>query len=343
MIPNNAVSNAPDGFVKTRILSENSRIAFLVLFLLCTFCNCAVADIISLSNGHKIEGEILKRTNESVWIDLGYTILEIPHNQIDMITASDDKENISTKAVDIFYVAEDLPERSPEEHEKRMGQTVVKVSTPSGLGSGFIINPDGYVITNAHVVQKETKIKCTVWLHQPDGTDKRETIEDVEIIAVNHHVDLALLKMKHPDAGGKFDYVHIQPSENLSVGEEVFAIGNPIGLERSLSRGVVSTTQRNYDGLSYIQTTTEINPGNSGGPLFNSKGEVIGVTNMGYSFYEGLNFAIPARYVRDFIRNREAFAYDKDNPNSGYVYHNPPLRKKFGVAPILEDESGGDN
>ena len=65
------------------------------------------------------------------------------------------------------------------------------------------------------------------------------------------------------------------------------------------------------------------------------------MTNMGIPLGEGLNFAIPARYVRDFIRNREAFAYDKDNPNSGHQYHEPPVRTNFGPASILDDESGG--
>lgn len=104
-----------------------------------------------------------------------------------------------------------------------------------------------------------------------------------------------------------------------------------------MSQGVVSTRQRSFDGLTYIQTDTAINPGNSGGPLFNTRGEVVGITNMGILFGQGLNFAIPARYVKDFVRNREAFAYDKDNPNSGHNYHQPPPRENFGVAPQLKD------
>ena len=101
----------------------------------------------------------------------------------------------------------------------------------------------------------------------------------------------------------------------------------------------MSTTQRSFDGLTYIQTDTAINPGNSGGPLFNTKGEVIGITNMRILFAEGMGFAIPARYVKDFIRNREAFAYDKDNPNSGHKYLDAPVRTSFGIPPQLEDDS----
>ena len=100
---------------------------------------------------------------------------------------------------------------------------------------------------------------------------------------------------------------------------------------------MLSTTQRSFDGLTYIQTDAAVNPGNSGGPLFNTRGEVIGITNMKIPFGEGLNFAIPTRYLKDFIRNREAFAYEKNNPNSGHNYHRPPPRKSCGVAPQLRD------
>ncbi|MCA9295397.1 MAG: trypsin-like peptidase domain-containing protein, partial [Phycisphaerales bacterium] len=109
---------------------------------------------------------------------------------------------------------------------------------------------------------------------------------------------------------------------------------------RTLSQGVVSTTQRSFDGITYIQTDAAINPGNSGGPLFNTKGEVVGITNMGILGGEALGFAIPQRYVRDFIQNREAFAFDKDNPNSGHNYQKAPPRKEFGVAPQLRDATG---
>ena len=120
----------------------------------------------------------------------------------------------------------------------------------------------------------------------------------------------------------------------------MFAIGNPLGLERTMNQGVVSTKHRNFDGLTYIQTDTAINPGNSGGPLFNTRGEVIGITNMGILFGEGLNFAIPARYLKDFLRNREAFVYDKDNPNAGHHYHQPPPRRRFGTPPALSGRPG---
>ncbi len=209
---------------------------------------------------------------------------------------------------------------------------------PAVWARGSSSTPDGYVVTNAHVIQGETKIKCLVF-EQGELDFRRREIQDVEIIAVNNHADLALLKMKSPD-GKPFPTVYLQGSEELAAGQEVFAIGAPLGLERTLSQGVIATTQRNFEGATYIQTTAQINPGNSGGPLFNARGEVIGVTNMKIPLGEGLGFAIPARYVRDFLRNREAFAYDKSNPNSGYNYGAPPTRSKFGAPPSLNDTTG---
>src|SRR5690606_3764711 len=171
-----------------------------------------------------------------------------------------------------------------------------------------------------------------------DRTFKRAGTECVQIVSVNTHLDLAMLIRQHPD-GGKFIYAPLERDEKIEVGQTVFAIGNPLGLERTLSQGVVSTKQRSFEGVSYIQTDTAINPGNSGGPLFNTRGEVIGITNMGAMFAQGLNFAIPSRYVKDFIRNHDAFAFDKDNPNSGYNYHRPPPRRNFETAPQLKDAS----
>jgi len=301
----------------------------------------ASADIVQLKNGRQLEGDVVKRTDEKVWLDIGPTIVELAVGDVESVEIEQTGEPVEVEQESLYRTATNLPELSPKEHAKRIGPSVIKVSTPSGLGSGVIINPEGYAITNAHVVQGETALKATVWFPQDDGTLKRTVIEDIELIALNNHLDLALIKIDHPD-DEDFVFAPIEREEEIEVGQSVFAIGNPLGLERTLSQGVVSTTQRNFDGLTYIQTDAAINPGNSGGPLFNTQGEVIGITNMGILGGEALGFAIPARYVKDFIRNREAFAYDKDNPNSGYNYQQPPPRERFGVAPQLKDGTSED-
>ena len=295
-------------------------------------------DVITLKSGRKLEGEVLKRTDKRVWLDVGADVLVFDMSDVAEVTNDAAGAPVRTVEQSLYSVAVDLPELSPKEHAKIIGPAVIKVSTPSGLGSGVIIHRDGFAITNAHVVQGETNLRATIWVAQPDGSLKRTELTDVELIAVNNQIDLALVKLKSPD-GSPFPTAPIVGSDSLEVGQPVFAIGNPLGLERTLTQGVVSTTSRNFDGLTYIQTDTAINPGNSGGPLFNTRGEVIGITNMGIRGGESLGFAIPARYVTDFIRNREAFAYDKNNPNSGHNYLQPPPRKDFGAPPQLRDSS----
>lgn len=301
-------------------------------------------DTITLLSGKTVMAPILKETSSTLWLDLGFDVLAVPRNEIRSILRADRTAGVDVQRDDsaLFFTAdsEDLPESTPADLAKRIGEAVIKVSTPSGLGSGYIIHPDGYAITNAHVIQGETEITVTVF-EQGAREFRRENYDDVEIIAVNNHTDLALIRVEREEGDDRpFRYVFIQGQESLEVGQEVFAIGNPLGLERTLSTGVVATTQRNFEGMTFVQTTAEINPGNSGGPLFNLKGEVVGTINMGALFADGIGFGIPSRYVRDFIRNNEAFAYDEDNPNSGYNYTAPPTRSRFGVAPILDDASG---
>lgn len=296
-----------------------------------------LGDDVVMKSGARLEGTVLKRTDDTLWLDIGPTVVTLKMNDVAEVLVNDAAQDpVEVRTEDLFSIAEDLPERTPREHAKRLGPAVIKVSTPRGLGSGVIINEDGSAITNAHVIQGETALRATVWFPQPDGTLKRTLIDDVELLAVNDHLDLALIRITHPD-GEPFNIATVEPEDRLEGGEAVFAIGNPLGLERTLTQGVVSTRNRPMDGLSYIQTDTPINPGNSGGPLFNSRGEVIGITNMIIGGGQSLGFAIPARYMKDFIRNREAFAYNKDNPNSGHRYHQPPRRRDFGEAPQLRD------
>ena len=303
----------------------------------------AAIDTVTLTNGRAIVAPILKETPQTLWLDLGNDVLAISRAEVASILRAD--ADLAAQAIDtdedaLFRTADAsrLAVSSPQQLAQTIGEAVIKVSTPSGLGSGFIIHPEGYAITNAHVVQGETRLEATIF-EQGEREFKRSTIKDVEIIAVNNHIDLALIKLTRED-GRPFASVPLQGYEDLGAGEEVFAIGNPLGLERTLSSGVIATTQRNFEGLTFIQTTASINPGNSGGPLFNLKGEVIGCTNMGIPAGEGLGFAIPARYIRDFITNNDAFSYDADNPNSGYNYNEAPPRSTFTPPAILDDASG---
>tara|TARA_R110002095_G_scaffold78106_2_gene67152 strand:- start:111789 stop:112700 length:912 start_codon:yes stop_codon:yes gene_type:complete len=287
------------------------------------------ADWIELVSGHKIQGDVLKESSKHLLVDIGIEVLRIPVEQIRSRTKSEtlpDGKKTITKNKDKIYSVAELPLKSIKELARIYGEAVTLVQTPSGLGSGFIINDRGYCVTNYHVVEKETRIAVTIFHRAANGEFQRRQIKDVEIVALNPFFDLALLRIpRQKDV--PFRTVYLAENDQQREGEEVFAIGNPLGLERSVSRGIVSTRNRNMQGIVYIQTTTQINPGNSGGPLFNSRGEVIGVTNMKLILGEGLGFAIPITYVKHFLDNRDAFAFDKTSPNTGYRYFDAPRRK----------------
>lgn len=153
-----------------------------------------------------------------------------------------------------------------------------------GVGSGFILSADGYVLTNAHVVDGADEVIVTL-------TDKREL--KARIIGADRRSDVAVVKV---DAGN-LPFVKIGDVNKLKVGEWVMAIGSPFGLDNTVTAGIVSAKQRDTgDFLPLIQTDVAINPGNSGGPLLNLKGEVVGINSQIYSRsggFMGISFAIP--------------------------------------------------
>lgn len=311
-----------------RICRTRLTLGFFVVFLsamLCLSIRVEAAEV-RLRDGGAVTGEILKKRPEEVVVDLGFDVLRVPRAWIADIQEDAAIADIVGEATEqgIFSVT-DLKETSIRKNVEAFGQAVVLIGTPSGQGSGFIINKDGYLVTNFHVVENERRIEVTLFLPGDHGFDKIKK-DKIRIVATNPFLDLALLRIEDLDVPLKA--VYFGDSESLRAGQEVFAIGNPMGLERSVSSGVVSITNRNFNGQLYIQTTAAINPGNSGGPLFNLKGEVVGVTNMKISgLAEGLGFAVPISAVKEFLRNKEAFAFDKDSPNTGYHYLEPPRKQ----------------
>jgi serine protease Do len=167
-----------------------------------------------------------------------------------------------------------------------------------GTGSGFIITEDGYVVTNHHVVEGADSVIVRL-------SDRREF--DAEVIGTDQRSDLALLRV---DADG-LPFLRLGKSQDLKVGQWVLAIGSPFGLDYSVTAGIVSAkgrslpTESGENYVPFIQTDVAINPGNSGGPLFNLRGEVVGVnsqifTRSGGSI--GLSFAIPSKVVTNIIK-----------------------------------------
>ncbi len=171
-----------------------------------------------------------------------------------------------------------------------------------GFGSGFIISEDGYIVTNAHVVNDAEDILVAL-------QDRREY--RAELIGSDKPSDIALLKVNAEN----LPVARLGDSDGVQVGQWVLAIGSPFGFEYSATQGIVSAVARNLPADTYvpfIQTDVAVNPGNSGGPLFNTDGEVIGVNSQIYSRsggYQGLSFAIPINVAKNIVEQLQAKGY----------------------------------
>jgi len=328
------------------------RKCFVPFAVACYASQVLLADTIQLKDQAAIVGKILAEKHDQVAVDVGYTVLVIPRNQIVKVSHTDAAEPkakpVASKKVVVendpkteatatetstgFYSVSTrpLPARTVRDLVNQLGEAVVQVRTPSGLGSGFILNEDGFLMTNFHVIEGETQISVEVY-HQTGNGLERKSYKQVRIIAINKFGDLAMLKIDDKGAP-KFKYVLLGSADALAVGESVFAIGSPLGLERTVTEGILSTKTRPMAGELYLQTTAQINPGNSGGPLFNMRGEVVGITNMKITFGEGLGFAIPIEAVKYFLDHRDAFAYSNDNPSNAYRYLEPPSRTQKSIV-----------
>lgn len=170
------------------------------------------------------------------------------------------------------------------------------------LGSGFIINKDGYIVTNSHVVRpmqgKNADEVMVKFLKEDQGKGYPATI-----VGVDERSDVALLKLKNPKPN--LTVAPLANSDNAKVGEWVVAIGNPYGHAHTVTQGIVSATGRNIEdsAAEFIQTSASINPGNSGGPLFNLYGEVVGINTAIDPRAQGIGFAIPINFAKPAIHD----------------------------------------
>ena len=216
--------------------------------------------------------------------------------------------------------------------ERFFGGRIPRAPQPrQGVGSGFIIDSDGTILTNYHVVGEAEKISVTL----SDG--KRY---DAKVIGKDQKTDIAVIKI---DAGRELPAVSLGDSDRLEVGEWVVAIGNPFGLDHTVTSGIVSAKGRQigagpYD--NFIQTDASINPGNSGGPLINLRGEVVGINTAIFSQTGGnigIGFAIPTNSVKDLLPQLK----DKGRVVRGYLGTTvqkitPEIANSLGIK-----ESGG--
>jgi len=178
------------------------------------------------------------------------------------------------------------------------------VSEREATGSGVIVDPDGYIVTNAHVVRNARRIDVNILRSDERGEEPHGHLVPAKLIGLDRQVDIAVVKIE----GKNLPALSFVDSDNLRQGQLVLAVGSPLGLQNSLTHGVVSATVRQLNPESpmvYIQTDAPINPGNSGGPLLDIEGRVAGINTMIYSESggnEGIGFAIPANLAQDVYR-----------------------------------------
>jgi len=263
---------------------KSIKIRGFFFFLLVAFLTPSLADTIVLKNGNHLTGDILAEKEKKLVLDIGIDILSIPKNEILKYeytlktatqTAEANQPDVDTPAwqteaphannpTNQLYRTANLQKTTIENCVERFSEAVVKVSSPTGTGSGFFINEQGFLITNYHVIEKETKIEVTAFKKAKDGFEKKK-FKKVKIVAINPFIDLALLKLEDP-GNEKVKFAYLGDIRDIQIGQKTFAIGNPLGLERTVTNGVISTTNRAFKGLVYVQTNADINPGNSGGP-----------------------------------------------------------------------------
>lgn len=278
---------------------------------------------VHLAGGHEIRADLLRESDDALFLDVGYDVLRVPRTAVTGLITSEEasEEEIAplpqgTAAIDDFQEDLDLIRRA-----------IVLVSNPAGFGAGFVIDPSGLILTNHHVVADEQFHRVT--FYRP-GTERPLVIDDVELVAFSRLHDTALLQIPEEALPAEpLVALTLAEDDAVQVGQACYAIGNPgMGqaiLAQTVSEGIVSSVQRNFGDVLYIQTTAAVNPGNSGGPLLDARGRVIGLITYKAFFQESIAFALPAHQIRQFLANRSAYLFNDMNPNAGQRYLDPSL------------------
>jgi serine protease Do len=240
---------------------------------------------------------------------------------------------------------------APVEDENGGTDTAV-ITRQQALGSGVIVSPDGYIMTNAHVVAGAQTIRVILTLPNDDAEtaalEPAKKEYDAKLLGAHAETDLALLKID----GKAFPYLPIEPQRPVRQGELVIALGSPEGLQNSVTMGIVSSVNRQADparSMVYIQTDAPINRGNSGGPLVDMDGYMIGINTFIFSSSggsEGLGFAIPARIVNFVYDHLKRFGHvDRSEIGAAAVAITPTLAEGLHLpvssGVMIEDVAPG--
>jgi serine protease Do len=213
--------------------------------------------------------------------------------------------------------------QSPADIAAHSTPAIVTVRAGNSLGTGFIVRADGWVATNFHVVRGASEISVVL-------ADHRE-LPVVEIMNANRLHDLVILRI---DAQ-RLPVLPVGNSDNVRPGDSVLAIGHPLGLEDTVSNGLISAVRHVHAGLEVLQVSAPIAPGSSGGPLFNDRGQVIGVATAFMKSGQNLNFGLPSKYVTELVENPHPISMALfsaamvaiENQDEGEAAHREPPRQ----------------
>jgi len=260
---------------------------------------------------------------ENLWIEKSSKSRDVVVKTSDISNLAQDVSPAVVNIIVTVRTSAPIGDKSEDIPDPRGGQTAI--------GSGFIIHPDGYVLTNNHVVENAVEIKVKL-------NDKREY--PAYVIGTDPRTDVALVRIEE---GEKFKAVALGDSDTVKVGERVIAIGNPLGLNHTVTSGIISALGRKNLApggrvldSDFIQTDASINPGNSGGPLINTSGEVIGINTAINRQGQGIGFAIPINLVKLLLPQLRENGY-VERTRIGFRVQplNAQLAKSFGHKEAL--------
>jgi len=177
---------------------------------------------------------------------------------------------------------------------KKVATSIVTIKTEDSIGTGFIVDKRGLIITNAHVVGDSKKCEVTF---------SDSTVVEGKVVLSYFAKDIAFVKVR---TSKTLKQIGLAEKEDYSVGDTVIAYGNPYGFEKTVTKGIISAVDRQIGDEKYIQTDVAINPGNSGGPLIDSKGTVIGINTLKITDASGLGFAIPVVAIKHMLKDAKS-------------------------------------
>ena len=221
--------------------------------------------------------ENVQKENQQKILTLTKLIDEIEEkSNLQLTELKEELKNVKIKSADFSAIVNDVL------------QSVVSIRTDIGQGSGAIIGENGYIVTNLHVINGASRIEAYTYDKDTYGAS---------VVGYDANADVAVLSINKDN----LPYLRFANSDQVSIGEKVIALGNPAGLDFTVTEGIISAKRQASNGLYYFQTDVPLNPGNSGGPLVNKEGKIVGINNFKAGGYESLGFALTSNDAKNAV------------------------------------------